>query len=114
MFEFFFFFSSRRRHTRSKRDWSSDVCSSDLSAGALRFPAARFDAVRCGIAIYGLSPFGTDPADDALDPALLWQSQLAQVRQLGTGETTGYGRTFVAERPTWIGIVPVGYADGFR
>ena len=84
------------------------------SAGALRFPAARFDAVRCGIAIYGLSPFGTDPADDALDPALLWQSQLAQVRQLGTGETTGYGRTFVAERPTWIGIVPVGYADGFR
>src|SRR5207249_9306818 len=29
---FFFFFSSRRRHTRSKRDWSSDVCSSDLLA----------------------------------------------------------------------------------
>src|SRR5207249_9730431 len=29
----FFFFSSRRRHTRSKRDWSSDVCSSDLEAG---------------------------------------------------------------------------------
>src|SRR5699024_12102194 len=31
----FFFFSSRRRHTRSKRDWSSDVCSSDLSNGNL-------------------------------------------------------------------------------
>src|SRR5207249_9032595 len=31
---FFFFFSSRRRHTRSKRDWSSDVCSSDLSVSA--------------------------------------------------------------------------------
>src|SRR6266513_5615083 len=30
MFSLFFFFSSRRRHTRSKRDWSSDVCSSDL------------------------------------------------------------------------------------
>src|SRR2546429_6495881 len=29
----FFFFSSRRRHTRCSRDWSSDVCSSDLSAG---------------------------------------------------------------------------------
>src|SRR5437868_14250724 len=29
----FFFFSSRRRHTRSKRDWSSDVCSSDLPTG---------------------------------------------------------------------------------
>jgi alanine racemase len=84
------------------------------SAGALRFPDARFDAVRCGIAIYGLSPFGSDPADDGLEPALHWQSQLAQVRRLQPGEGTGYGRTFVAEEATWIGIVPVGYADGFR
>ena len=84
------------------------------SAGALRFSAARFDAARCGIAIYGLSPFGTDPADDGLEPALVWQSQLAQVRQLQPGQSTGYGRTFVVEQPTWIGIVPVGYADGFR
>src|SRR5699024_11618533 len=30
-----FFFSSRRRHTRSKRDWSSDVCSSDLAGGSI-------------------------------------------------------------------------------
>ncbi|HWH55486.1 MAG TPA: alanine racemase [Gaiellaceae bacterium] len=84
------------------------------SAGALRFPAARFDAARCGIAVYGLSPFGSDPADDGLEPALVWHSQLAQVRRLEAGESTGYGRRFVAERPTWIGIVPVGYADGFR
>jgi alanine racemase len=84
------------------------------SAGALRFADARFDAVRCGIAIYGLSPFAADPAEDTLEPALHWQSQLAQVRQLEAGESTGYGRTYVAERPTWIGIVPVGYADGFR
>ena len=84
------------------------------SAGALRFPEARFDAARCGVALYGLSPFGTDPADDGLEPALNWHSQLAQVRQLQPGESTGYGRRFVAERPTWIGIVPVGYADGFR
>ena len=84
------------------------------SAGAIRYPGSRFDAVRCGIAIYGLSPFGTSPTDDALEPALHWQSQLAQVRRLERGESTGYGRTFVAEQPTWIGIVPVGYADGFR
>jgi alanine racemase len=84
------------------------------SAGALRFPAARFDAARCGVALYGLSPFGADPADDGLEPALLWRSQLAQVRRLAPGESTGYGRRFVADRPTWIGIVPVGYADGFR
>jgi alanine racemase len=84
------------------------------SAGALRYPDARFDAVRCGVAIYGLSPFGASPVEDGLEPALLWHSQLAAVRRLEPGQSTGYGRRFVAERPTWIGIVPVGYADGFR
>jgi alanine racemase len=84
------------------------------SAAALRLPEARFDAARCGIAIYGLSPFGTDPADDGLEPVLSWHSALAQVKQLAPGESTGYGRRFIAQRPTWIGLVPVGYADGFR
>jgi alanine racemase len=84
------------------------------SAGALRYPAARFDAARCGIALYGLSPFGTDPADDGLVPVLSWASHIAHTRLLRPGESTGYGRRFVAERETWIGIVPVGYADGFR
>jgi alanine racemase len=84
------------------------------SAATLRLPAARFEAARCGIALYGISPFGTDPAADGLEPALLWRSSLAHVRRLAPGESTGYNRTFVAERPTWIGIVPVGYADGFR
>jgi len=84
------------------------------SAGALRFPDARFDAVRIGIALYGLSPFGAAPGNDGLEPVLSWRSHLAQVKLLQPGESTGYGRRFVAERETWIGIVPVGYADGFR
>jgi alanine racemase len=84
------------------------------SAATLRLPSARFDAARCGIALYGLSPFGTDPAEDGLEPALSWRSELARVKRLEPGQSTGYGRTFVAERPTWIGIVPVGYADGIR
>src|SRR3954469_1192488 len=78
------------------------------SAAALRIPEARFDAARCGIALYGLSPFGTDPADDGLTPALLWRSHLAQVRRLQPGESTGYGRRYIAETPAWIGIVPLG------
>src|SRR5206468_490562 len=41
-------------------------------------------------------------------------SYLAQVKRLAPGESTGYGRRYVAEGATWIGIVPVGYADGFR
>jgi alanine racemase len=84
------------------------------SAAALRLPESHFDAARCGIALYGLSPFGEDPAVDGLEPVLRWDSHLAQVRSLAAGESTGYGRRFVAGAPTWIGIVPVGYADGFR
>jgi alanine racemase len=84
------------------------------SAAALRLPEARFDAARCGIALYGLSPFGGDALEDGLEPVLSWTSELAAVKLLQPGESTGYVRRFIAERETWIGIVPVGYADGFR
>lgn len=84
------------------------------SAATLRLPEARFDAVRCGIALYGLSPFGGDPARDGLEPVLSWRSCVRLVKTLGPGESTGYGRGFVAERATRVGIVPVGYGDGFR
>jgi alanine racemase len=83
------------------------------SAATLRLPESHLDVVRCGCAIYGLSPTNGDPTDDGLEPVLSWQSFLGQVRQLQPGQSTGYGRRFVAEEPTWIGIVPVGYGDGF-
>jgi alanine racemase len=84
------------------------------SAATLSLPAARFDAVRCGVALYGLSPFGADPAEYGLEPVLSWRSYVAQTKVLAPGESTGYGRRFVAERETRIGLVPVGYGDGFR
>jgi alanine racemase len=84
------------------------------SAAALRLPESHLDAARCGVALYGLSPFNEIPAADGLEPALRWDSHLAQVRRLNPGESTGYGRRFTAESETWIGIVPIGYADGFR
>jgi alanine racemase len=84
------------------------------SAATLALHDARFDAVRCGIALYGLSPFGDDPAEHGLEPVLSWRSYVAAAKNLSAGESVGYGRRFVAERPTRVGIVPVGYADGFR
>ena len=84
------------------------------SAAAMRYPEARLDAVRCGIAVYGLSPFGDDPAGHGLEPVLSWRSHVALARELAPGESTGYGRRYVAREPTRIGVVPVGYADGFR
>jgi alanine racemase len=100
-----------REATSGLRDLTRHLAN---SAATLRFAEARFDAVRCGIALYGISPFGTDPHEDGLEPALRWESHVALAKLLEPGESTGYGRRFVADRPTWIGIVPVGYADGFR
>jgi alanine racemase len=108
------FASQQLRRFREATAGTQLVLHAANSAAALRLPEARLDAVRCGIALYGLSPFGTDPADDGLGPVLSWRSELAQVKQLAPGQSTGYGRTFVAEGATWIGIVPVGYADGLR
>jgi alanine racemase len=84
------------------------------SAATLAYPEARFDAVRCGIALYGLSPFGDDPANHGLEPVLSWRSYVAVAKTISAGGSVGYGRRFVAEQPTRVGVVPVGYADGFR
>ena len=102
------------RFTEATADFPHLIRHLANSAGALRLPDSHFDAARCGIALYGLSPFEEDPAADGLEPVLRWDSHLAQVRRLEAGESTGYGRRFLAEQTTWIGIVPVGYADGFR
>ena len=84
------------------------------SAAALGLPEARLDLVRCGIAVYGMDPFHADPARHGLEPALELRSYLAEVKRCAPGESAGYGRRFVARAPTWIGTVPVGYADGVR
>jgi alanine racemase len=84
------------------------------SAAALRRPDARFGMVRCGIAIYGLDPYHRDPADHELEPALELASYVAEVKRCEPGQSAGYGRRFVAERPTWLGTIPIGYGDGYR
>ncbi|MBA2506764.1 MAG: alanine racemase, partial [Thermoleophilaceae bacterium] len=84
------------------------------SAATLREEAALFDMVRCGVAIYGLDPFQEDPRAHGLEPALALGSWLAAVRPFQPGESAGYGRSWSAASPTWIGTVPIGYGDGWR
>ena len=84
------------------------------SAATLGLPAARLDMVRCGVAAYGMDPFGEDPARHGLTPALELRSYVAEVKPIAAGESAGYGRSFVADAPTWIGTIPIGYADGVR
>jgi alanine racemase len=84
------------------------------SAATIRDAGADFDLVRCGVAIYGLDPFGEDPAQRGLEPALSLHSYVAAVKRFEPGESAGYGRTWTATEPTWVGVLPIGYGDGWR
>jgi alanine racemase len=84
------------------------------SAGTLREAAAQFDMVRCGIAAYGMDPFGEDPSARGLEPALELSSYVAELKELREHESAGYGRRFIAERDTWLAVLPIGYGDGWR
>ena len=88
------------------------LCHTANSAATLRSPAAHFDMVRNGIALYGLAPSNDDPFRDDLRPAMHLSSYVAGVRVVQPGDSVGYGRRFVADKPSRVAIVPIGYADG--
>ena len=82
------------------------------SAAAIMRPSARFDLVRVGIATYGLDPAPGHTPDLGLVPAMTARASLALVKDVEEDTAVSYGRTWTAERPTRLGLVPVGYADG--
>ena len=84
------------------------------SAALLRDERSHFDMARCGIAVYGLDPFNADALQQGLEPALALCSYVAEVKRCAAGESVGYGRRFVAQRDTHIGVLPIGYGDGWR
>ncbi|BDM65810.1 alanine racemase [Shewanella sp. NFH-SH190041] len=99
-----------------------DALTSDLpgerslaaSAGALFWPQSQRDWIRPGIAIYGVSPVTGDLGiNHALIPAMELKSQLIAVRDHKTGEPVGYGGYWHAGRDTRLGVVAIGYGDGY-
>jgi len=88
------------------------------SAAMLRHQRFHRRMVRFGLAWagYGLDELAPDdrlPDADALLPALTWSSQLVQLKRVPAGATVGYGSTWRATRPSLLGLIPVGYADGY-
>lgn len=90
------------------------VCHAANSAATLRCEASHFDLVRCGVAVYGLDPFQADPHARGLEPALSLESYVASIKRFEAGQSAGYGRRWFAPGPTWVGVVPIGYGDGWR
>ena len=84
------------------------------SAGVFAHPASHADWVRPGLALYGVSPFpDRGAADLGLRPAMTLGAQLIAVRDVPAGATVGYGAGWRAERATRVGIVGIGYGDGY-
>ncbi|MFJ5965598.1 alanine racemase [Bacillus sp. NPDC093026] len=85
------------------------------SAAGLRFKEVLFNMVRFGISMYGLSPSEEmkDELPFKLEEALSLHTKLAHVKLIQKGESVSYGATYTAYQDTWIGTVPIGYADGW-
>lgn len=84
------------------------------SAAALTRPSSRFDMVRPGIALYGLHPSPQVRLPSGFQPALRWRARLSQIRQVPAGTGISYGHAYVTQEQGRIGVVPVGYGDGYR
>ncbi len=84
------------------------------SAGILAWPDSRSDWIRPGIMLYGASPFGGQLASDHdLRPVMTLKSQLIATRACKQGENVGYGGHWVAHHDTTLGVIAVGYGDGY-
>lgn len=83
------------------------------SAAATRLQRARLGMVRCGLSIYGLYPSDLVRDVVALRPAMSLRARLSFSKMVPGGWGVSYGATYVTKQPTCIGVVPVGYGDGY-
>lgn len=90
------------------------------SAAALTEPHMQYSLIRTGIMLYGLWPSSDIRREGTLgkrhlqlSPVLNWKTHLVHIQDIPPGAAVGYGGTFKANRPMRIGVLPVGYYDGF-
>lgn len=84
------------------------------SSGALNFPNGRYDLIRSGIAMYGLQSSPGTPLPEGFQPALAWKTHLISLKELPAGHGVSYGFHYFTKKNERIGVIAIGYADGFR
>ena len=90
------------------------VCRHAANSGAIfGNRATHLDMVRPGISLYGIDPLCRPSLERTLRPIMKWVAPLIDLRQVPAGASIGYGQSFVAPAPMRVGLVPVGYADGY-
>lgn len=82
------------------------------SSGITRFPEAQMDMVRLGIGLYGISP--EPQVQRQLKPVSRLKTRISQIKDIPQGDSVGYNRRWVAQRPSRIAIISIGYADGLN
>lgn len=93
---------------------SNNECSIANSAGILAWKDALTDWVRPGVMLYGISPFPESTGEQlGLKPIMGLYSRLIAVKSLEKGDKVGYGGTWVCEQATTLGVVAIGYGDGY-
>ena len=99
---------------KSIEEFSNNEVSLANSAGILGWPQSYAAWNRPGIMLYGVSPFINSTASDhLLKPVMTLQSHLVSVKEIKEGEAIGYGGTYVCEKDMSVGIVAIGYGDGY-
>lgn len=80
----------------------------------MKDPLYQFDAVRFGISMYGLAPsdYVKSNCPVLLHPAFSLETELTAIKEIQPGESIGYGKTYTATKRSYIGTIPMGYADG--
>jgi len=83
------------------------------SAGVLLWPESHHQWIRPGLLLYGVSPLSADIPVDGIAPVMTLQSSLIAIREIAAGEAVGYSGAWVSESKTTIGVVAIGYGDGY-
>lgn len=83
------------------------------SAALFFSPESHLDMVRPGLSLYGIDPTCRPTLNRSLRPVMKWTAPLISVRSIPKHTGVGYGQSWIAPRDTRIGLVPVGYADGY-
>lgn len=91
-------------------DFITHLCN---SGGILGYPDLHCDMVRPGIILYGVYPSAETEKHLDLKPVMSIKARISHISMAETGESVGYDRTFFAKRPTKVGTIIIGYADGY-
>jgi alanine racemase len=83
------------------------------SGGFLDLPHAHLDMVRTGILMYGVYPSSVCRRIHGIEPVMSVKARIAAIQRLEPGEVVGYGMRYTAAAPRRIGVLPIGYGDGF-